>query len=104
MQPDGRAPTGAVLPVDRVVAWLASQGVHLVSPVRSELIPGGRSNLTYTLTGADGQRVVLRRPPAGGILATAHDMTREWRFLSALHGTGVPVAEPLALAGSELLG
>jgi aminoglycoside phosphotransferase (APT) family kinase protein len=68
------------------------------------LISGGRSNLTYTLTGADGHRVVLRRPPSGGILATAHDMTREWRFISALRGTGVPVAEPLALADAEVLG
>jgi len=104
MQPGGKAQTGAVLPVDRVVEWLAGHGVSLVSPVRTELISGGRSNLTYALTGADGHRVVLRRPPSGGVLATAHDMTREWRFLSALRGTGVPVAEPLALADSEVLG
>ena len=103
MRRGGRAET-ALLPVDRVVAWLARQGTALVGPVRAELISGGRSNLTYTLTGADGHRVVLRRPPAGGILATAHDMTREWRFISALRGTSVPVAEPLALADSEVLG
>jgi aminoglycoside phosphotransferase (APT) family kinase protein len=93
-----------MLPVDRVVSWLAGQGVDLVNPVRAELISGGRSNLTYALIGADGHRVVLRRPPSGGILATAHDMTREWRFISALHGTRVPVAEPLALAGDEVIG
>jgi aminoglycoside phosphotransferase (APT) family kinase protein len=87
-----------------VVAWLARQGIDLVGPVHAELISGGRSNLTYALAGADGHRVVLRRPPAGGILATAHDMTREWRFISALRRTSVPVAEPLALADSEMLG
>ncbi|HYK27063.1 MAG TPA: phosphotransferase family protein [Streptosporangiaceae bacterium] len=102
--PGGKAQTGAVLPVSRVVAWLASQGINLVSPVRAELISGGRSNLTYGLIGGDGHKVVLRRPPAGGILATAHDMTREWRFISALRSTGVPVAEPLALADSDVLG
>lgn len=98
------AQDGGELPVGRVVAWLAGQGVHLAEPVSAELISGGRSNLTYALVGADRHRVVLRRPPSGGILATAHDMGREWRFISALHGTGVPVAEPLALAGSEVLG
>lgn len=104
MQPGGKAETAALLPVDRVVAWLSGQGTDLVGPVRAELISGGRSNLTYALAGADGHRVVLRRPPAGGILATAHDMTREWRFISALRGTSVPVPEPLALADSEVLG
>ncbi|HEY7325493.1 MAG TPA: phosphotransferase family protein [Streptosporangiaceae bacterium] len=103
MPPDDAQTTGA-FPVGRVVAWLARRGIDLVGPVRADLISGGRSNLTYTLTGADGHRVVLRRPPSGGILATAHDMTREWRFISALRGTAVPVAEPLALADTELLG
>lgn len=103
MQP-GDAQTPGALPVGRVVGWLAGRGVDLVGPVRADLIAGGRSNLTYSLTGADGHRVVLRRPPSGGVLATAHDMTREWRFISALRGTGVPVAEPLALAGTEVLG
>jgi len=103
MQP-GDAQATATLPVGRIVAWLETEGVDLAGPVRADLISGGRSNLTYTLTGADGHRVVLRRPPSGGILATAHDMTREWRFISALRATGVPVAEPLALADTELLG
>jgi aminoglycoside phosphotransferase (APT) family kinase protein len=103
MEPGGAEGTAA-LPVGRLVAWLARRGVDLVGPVQADLISGGRSNLTYTLTGADGHRVVLRRPPAGGILATAHDMTREWRFISALRGTGVPVAEPLALGDIQLLG
>lgn len=56
----------------------------------AEVIDGGRSNLTYRLT--DGRRRwVLRRPPLGHVLATAHDMTREYRVLSALTPVGVRV-------------
>jgi aminoglycoside phosphotransferase (APT) family kinase protein len=79
---------------------LAAQGVHLADPVRSELISGGRSNLTYGLTGADGRQLIVRRPPFDRVLATAHDMTREWRFISAVRPTPVPVPEPIALAAT----
>ena len=66
------------------------------SPLRAELITGGKSNLTYRIT--DGTNTwVLRRPPLGHLTPTAHDMTREYRVIRALHGTGVPVAEPIAL-------
>src|SRR6516225_4908737 len=64
-----------------------------------QLIAGGRSNLTYRLTvsGPSGRRLlVLRRPPLGHVLPTAHDMSREFRVLSALAGTRVPVARPVA--------
>jgi aminoglycoside phosphotransferase (APT) family kinase protein len=54
------------------------------------LISGGKSNLTYRV-GSDAGEVVLRRPPLGHILPTAHDMVREHRVLSALAGTAVPV-------------
>jgi aminoglycoside phosphotransferase (APT) family kinase protein len=54
------------------------------------LISGGKSNLTYRVHSGAGE-VVLRRPPLGHILPTAHDMGREYRVLSALHGTAVPV-------------
>ncbi|QYB06910.1 phosphotransferase family protein [Rhodococcus sp. USK10] len=59
----------------------------------ASLIAGGRSNLTYLLSRADGRRLVLRRPPLGHVLATAHDVAREHRILSALQGTQVPVPE-----------
>ncbi len=87
-------------PTDAVVGWLADRGVSLAGPVRSELISGGRSNLTYGLTDADGRRLIVRRPPFDRVLATAHDMTREWRFISAVRPTPVPVPEPIALAAS----
>ena len=64
--------------------------------LRFQLISGGRSNLTYLVDGG-GRQWVLRRPPLGHVLPTAHDMAREYRVLSALADTDVPVARPLAL-------
>src|SRR5882672_9686708 len=65
-------------------------------PLTAELIAGGRSNLTYAIS--DGQHTwVLRRPPLGHVLPTAHDMAREYRVITALNGTAVPVPRPVAL-------
>jgi aminoglycoside phosphotransferase (APT) family kinase protein len=72
-------------------------------PLRVELLPGGRSNLTYVLTDGRG-RWVLRRPPLGHVLATAHDMEREYRVLRALYPTDVPVPRPRVSAGPEVIG
>ncbi|MDH6109673.1 aminoglycoside phosphotransferase (APT) family kinase protein [Kitasatospora sp. MAP12-15] len=76
---------------------LARLQAHLgTGPLHAELIEGGRSNLTYRLT--DGTtRWVLRRPPLGHVLATAHDMGREFRVISALHGSAVPVPRTVRL-------
>ena len=80
----------------RVRAWLAAHVDGLTAPVEFALISGGRSNLTYRVTDATGRVLALRRPPTGGVLSTAHDMSREWRFVSALAPTAVPVASPVA--------
>jgi len=61
------------------------------------LISGGKSNLTYRVA-CDAGEIVLRRPPLGHVLPTAHDMAREFRVQSALHGTRVPVPRTLYLA------
>lgn len=62
----------------------------LTGPLTGELIAGGKSNLTYAVT--DGtQTVVVRRPPLGHVLPTAHDMAREYRVLTALADEAVPV-------------
>jgi aminoglycoside phosphotransferase (APT) family kinase protein len=59
-------------------------------PLTGRLIAGGRSNLTYEVS--DGTRSwVVRRPPLGHVLATAHDMGREYRVITALRDTSVPV-------------
>jgi aminoglycoside phosphotransferase (APT) family kinase protein len=86
----------AGIDAERVGRWLAAHVEGLTAPVRFTLIAGGRSNLTYKVTDADGAAYALRRPPTGGVLETAHDMGREWRFISALAPTRVPVAPPLA--------
>ncbi|MEJ7703552.1 MAG: phosphotransferase family protein [Geodermatophilaceae bacterium] len=59
-------------------------------PCTVELIAGGMSNLTYVVSSPAGD-VVLRRPPTGSVLPTAHDMAREHRVITALAGTAVPV-------------
>ncbi|WP_413810415.1 phosphotransferase family protein [Streptomyces sp. OE57] len=89
------------LDLERLRAHLDRERAGLVrGPLRAELIEGGRSNLTYTVT--DGtSRWVVRRPPLGHVLATAHDMAREHRVISALHPTAVPVPEPVLLCGDE---
>ena len=60
------------------------------------LIAGGTSNLTYRVEATAGS-VVLRRPPLGHVLPTAHDMVREHTVMSALAGSNVPVPRMLHL-------
>ncbi len=92
----------------RLIRWLDSHGVPGAAELRGiELVAGGRSNLTYRLdfgpaTGAGpARRMVLRRPPLGHVLPTAHDMGREYRVLSALCGTDVPVPTPVTFCPAE---
>jgi aminoglycoside phosphotransferase (APT) family kinase protein len=63
-------------------------------------ISGGRSNITYRVSGG-GREWVLRRPPLGHVLPTAHDMSREYRVLSGLASTRVPAPRPIALCDDE---
>ena len=87
-----------------VDVWLAAN-TELRPPCRYELISGGRSNLTFRVTDSNGSRAVLRRPPLGELLPSAHDMGREHRIIAALHGSTVPVAEPLGFcADPEVAG
>jgi aminoglycoside phosphotransferase (APT) family kinase protein len=69
-------------------------------PLTAELIAGGRSNLTYSVSDGTGTWV-LRRPPLGHVLPTAHDMAREYRVMTALAGTGVPVPRTDALCEDD---
>lgn len=82
---------------DRVTDWLTANIEGAVAPFRFDLIVGGRSNLTYLVSDAADQRFVLRRPPTGHVLATAHDMEREHRIITAVGRTGVPVPRTLGL-------
>ncbi|WP_051939516.1 phosphotransferase family protein [Phaeacidiphilus oryzae] len=89
-------PSLAGIDLPRVRRWLAGNVQGLVGPVELGLVSGGRSNLTYRVTDAAGAVYALRRPPTGGVLATAHDLGREWAYLSALAPTAVPVPVPVA--------
>ncbi|MGW1868736.1 phosphotransferase family protein [Streptomyces mauvecolor] len=92
--PPGLDPEQLRAYLDRVRPGLVS------GPLSARLIEGGRSNLTYVVTDGAGQWVV-RRPPLGHVLATAHDMKREHRVIDALHPTAVPVPEPVLLCEDE---
>jgi len=87
--------------VERVTNWLEHNVEGAIAPFEFTLIAGGRSNLTFRVVGADGRRFVLRRPPLGHVLATAHDMAREHRIIAAIGPTGVPVAPALGLCTDE---
>ena len=87
--------------VEPVTAWFAGHVPGAAPPLSFELIAGGRSNLTYRVTDAAGGSWVLRRPPTGHVLATAHDMVREHRIISALADTDVPVAPAIGLCDDE---
>jgi aminoglycoside phosphotransferase (APT) family kinase protein len=84
-----------------VTDWLVANTPPVTVPLTFDLIAGGRSNLTYLVTDATGRKLVLRRPPISHVLATAHDMSREHRIISALAGSPVPVAEALGLCTDE---
>ena len=90
--------------VERLRPWFAAHVEGATgAPLTAELIAGGRSNLTYVI--ADGSRSwVLRRPPLGHVVETAHDMGREYRVLAALGPTDVPVPEVLAFGDETVLG
>ena len=81
--------------VPNVTRWLQDNVSGAVGPFRFRVIAGGHSNLTFEVTGTDGTRFVLRRPPLGHVLASAHDMGREFRIISGLQKTAVPVAPAL---------
>ena len=83
--------------IERVSTWLVKEVDGVEPPLHFELIAGGHSNLTFKATDAAGRRMVVRRPPLGHVLATAHDMSREHRIVSAVGPTAVPVAPTLGL-------
>ncbi|GAA2886426.1 acyl-CoA dehydrogenase [Actinoplanes cyaneus] len=86
------------LDLEKLQAYLDSP------PLTGTMFAGGRSNLTYAVT--DGtNRWVLRRPPLGHVLPTAHDMVREHKVLDALSKAGFPVPRPVRLCtDAEVIG
>ncbi|MGH9021955.1 MAG: phosphotransferase family protein [Acidimicrobiia bacterium] len=93
-QPEG-------IDVGPVTAWFQDNVPAVRPPLRFELIQGGRSNLTYRVSDADGRAFVLRRPPLGRVLASAHDVGREHRVISAVGDAGLPVPPALGFCSDE---
>lgn len=85
----------------KVEAWLNANIEGVQGPFTYDLIAGGRSNLTFHVTDSHGTQMVLRRPPMGHVLATAHDMAREHRIISSVGKTNVPVPRTLGVCIDE---
>ena len=88
-----------------MTAWLSDAldgtGGEIVGGLSFDQITGGRSNLTFRVYDEAGNQWALRRPPTGNVLATAHDMGREHRVMSALESTDVPVPKMVDLCTDE---
>lgn len=95
--------SNAVIGIEQepVSAWLDANIDGATGPYAFEFITGGHSNLTYKVTDAAGRRLVLRRPPLGHVLATAHDMAREFKIITGVGRTSVPVPPALGLCEDE---
>jgi len=91
-----------VHPIDSVAlgAWLRAHVDAGIGEVVVAQYQGGQSNPTYRLTAGE-RRYVLRRKPPGKLLPSAHAVDREFRVMSALAGTGVPVAKMQALCEDD---
>jgi aminoglycoside phosphotransferase (APT) family kinase protein len=96
---DASVPDG--IHVAGVTTWFEAHAPGVTSPLSFSLIAGGRSNFTYTVTDSAGERFVLRRPPLGPLLPSAHDMGREHRIMTALQGSPVPVPPVVGLCTDE---
>lgn len=88
------------LDLGRVLPWFREH-VTEVESLTGTVIGHGRSNITYRLDDSKGNSWVLRRPPLSHVQATAHDMGREFRILTALAPTGFPAPRPIALCDDE---
>jgi aminoglycoside phosphotransferase (APT) family kinase protein len=81
--------------------WFADHVPGAEPPLHFAVIAGGHSNITYRVDDRAGHAFVLRRPPLGHVLATAHDVAREHRIISAVGPTAVPVAPALAVCSDQ---
>lgn len=80
----------------RLADWMAANVEGYRGPLRVQQFQGGASNPTFLVTGGDGHRYVLRKKPPGQLLASAHQVDREFRAMRALEGH-VPVPRMRAL-------
>ncbi len=88
------------LDLHRLGEWFGENIPGAGTGLTAELIAGGKSNLTYIVSDGDREWIV-RRPPLGHVLATAHDMGREYRVMTALQDTPVPVPVTYGLCDDD---
>src|SRR5574341_576813 len=91
---------GEELPVEKLAAYLQQQLPELNSALVVKQYPSGYSNLTFFLQCGE-REFVLRRPPFGAKIKTAHDMSREYRILSRLRDVYPRVPRPLLYCDDE---
>jgi aminoglycoside phosphotransferase (APT) family kinase protein len=86
------------LDIERLSRWMLDQGLPIdpTRPIDIELLARGRSNVTYRLH-QDERDWVVRRPPFGHVMPSAHDMSREFRVISGMYAGGFAVPTPIAL-------
>lgn len=84
----------------KLTAWLEAHVEGFRGPLKIAQFKGGQSNPTYALT-TPARDYVLRRKPPGKLLPSAHAVDREFRVISALHGTGFPVPRPYGLCEDD---
>lgn len=94
---------GEVIGIDAepVSQWLSENIDGAVGPFTFEVITGGHSNITYKVSSENSPAMVLRRPPLGAVIATAHDMGREHKIISGVGKTDVPVPRALGMCDDE---
>jgi aminoglycoside phosphotransferase (APT) family kinase protein len=75
--------------------YLSNHVAGFRAPLQLRQFRGGQSNPTFLLQDGQGKEYVLRKQPGGPLLPSAHAVDREFRVISALYGTGFPVAQPV---------
>jgi aminoglycoside phosphotransferase (APT) family kinase protein len=90
------APGGHGVDTQKLQVWMQEHIAGFSGAIDVHQFAGGQSNPTFLVQGAD-RRYVLRRKPPGKLLPSAHAVDREFRVLTALKGTAVPVAHAFAL-------
>lgn len=92
-------PPGLDMPALR--AWLTDHGLPVTGDLTPTLLAGGRSNISYRLDDEAGRSLVVRRPPLGHVMPTAHDMGREYRVMSGLNRVDFPTPAARAVCDDD---
>ena len=84
-----------------LLRWMQDEGIEHRGALGATLLTGGRSNVSYRIDDEADRSWVLRRPPLGHVLPSAHDMGREFRVLAGLNRVGLPAPHAVAKCEDE---